>query len=169
MDNISILFNVFEDPLIYSIIFLIYVILAAIILPIPVEIGLFNPNMNPILLVLIMGIGKGIGSLIVFKIGLKIRKGIKKRFTGSLLTKKIVKYCEGFVKKYGYLGLFIIMSTPLMIDSATLYLFSILNARKKECGRAMVQSRFIFINILAGITRGSIILLLAYYAGVRLV
>jgi len=169
MDTISLLFNLFEDPFMYSIIFLIYAILAAIILPIPVEIGLLNPNMNPILLIIIMGIGKGIGSLVVFNIGLKIRKAIKKRFTGSPFTKKMVKYCEDFVKKYGYIGLFIIMSTPLMIDSTTLYLFSVLNARKKEGGRAMVQSHFIIINILAGITRGSIILFLVYYAGVRLV
>jgi len=169
MDIISILLNFYENPAIYSLIFLIYVILAAVILPIPVEIGLFNPNINPLLIVSIMGIGKGIGSLVVFKIGLKIRKGIKKRFTGSPFTKKMVKYCEDFVKKYGYIGLFIIMSTPLMIDSATLYLFSVLNARKKEGGRAMVQSHFIIINILAGITRGSIILFLVYYAGVRLV
>ena len=47
MESISVLVNVFEDPLMYSIFFLIYVILAAIILPIPVEIGLFNPNINP--------------------------------------------------------------------------------------------------------------------------
>jgi len=169
MNIISILMNFLEDPLMYSISFLIYVILAAIILPIPVEIGLFNPYMNPSLLVSIMGVGKGIGSLVVFEIGLKIRKGIKKRFTGSPLTKKIVKNCEGFVKKYGYIGLFVIMSTPFMIDSASLYLFSILNSKRKSGKRALVRKRFILINIAAGVMRGSIVLILAYYIGIKLV
>jgi len=169
MDSINILFNLFENPLMYSIIFLIYVILAAVILPIPVEIGLFNPNINPILLILIMGIGKGIGSIIVFKIGLKLRKEIKKRVMGTSLTIKIIKYCEGFVKKYGYIGLFIIMSIPLMIDSVTLYLFSILNPRRKSGKQALLLSRFVVINIAAGVLRGSIILALAYFINIRLV
>lgn len=169
MNIIDILINFLDNPVYYSIIFLIYVILAAIILPIPVEIGLFNPNMNPIILVSILAIGKGVGSLIVFEIGLRLRKGIKNRFTGTALTKKIVKYCEIFVKNYGYIGLLIIMSIPLMIDSATLYLFSILNSKKKEDRRAMVRSRFVLINCLAGAIRGSIILLLAYYIGFKLV
>lgn len=169
MDIIDILLGFVNNPFLYSIIFFIYVILAAVILPIPVEIGLFNPNINPIILVSILGIGKGVGSLIVFEIGLKLRRGIKNKFSSTKLTKKIVTICEDFVKNYGYFGLLIIMSVPLMIDSATLYLFSLLNSKGEEEKQVMLRSRFVLINIIAGVIRGTIILFLAYQIDVRLV
>ena len=78
MDLIEILTGFMGDPITYSIIFFIYVILAAIILPIPVEIGLFNPYISPILLILILGFGKGVGSFIAFEIGTRLRGGLKK-------------------------------------------------------------------------------------------
>ena len=61
----------------------------------------------------------------------------------------------------------LIMSTPLMLDSATLYLFSILNPN--ESGEAMTKKWFILINILAGGIRGTIIILIAYVFGMKLV
>jgi len=169
MDIIGILFDLIEDPVSYSLVFFIYVVLAAVILPIPVEIGLFNPYIHPVLLIAILALGKGLGAFIVYHFGLRLRKGIKKHFKGWIFTKKIVKYCEGFVKKYGYVGLFIIMSMPLMIDSASLYLFSLLNVKRKNGKRSMILSRFILINIGAGALRGSIVILISYYVGIRLV
>ena len=168
MDLLNILSGLVQDPISYSLLFFIYVILAAIILPIPVEIGLFNPFISPVLLIFIFAIGKGIGALIVFEIGLKLRSLLKKITNGPKITKKLIDYCELFVKKYGYFGLFIIMSTPLMIDSASLYLFSILNS-KKNGKRAMSRNQFVLINIIAGAVRGSIIIILAYLIGIRLV
>jgi membrane protein YqaA with SNARE-associated domain len=167
MDLIDILLGVMGDPIIYSLIFFIYVILAAIILPIPVEIGLFNSFIHPVFLVLILAIGKGIGASLVFEIGTRIRGGLKKRSYKSSFMKKIVNWCERLVRKYGYYGLFIIMSIPLMIDSATLYLFTLLNP-KEERG-SMTRKWFVIINIAAGAVRGIIILLLAYIFGVKLV
>jgi len=169
MNIIEILFDFIEDPITYSFVFFIYVVLAAVILPIPVEIGLFNPYIHSALLIAILALGKGLGALIVYQIGLRLRKGIKKHFRGGLLTRKIVTYCENFVKKYGYLGLFIIMSIPLMIDSASLYLFSLLNAKRKNGKRSMILSRFILINIGAGVLRGSIVILISYYIGIKLI
>ena len=167
MNFIDFLFGVMEDPVSYSIVFLIYVILASIILPIPVEIGLFNSNINPALLIIILAIGKGIGSFIAFEIGSRVRGGLKKRTYQNILMKKIINWCERFVMKYGYYGLLIIMSTPLMLDSATLYLFSILNPNER--GEAMTKKWFILINFAAGGIRGTIILLIAYVFGMRLV
>ena len=168
MNLIDILLGAMQDPITYSIIFFIYVILTVLILPIPVEIGLFNPFIHPVWLVFILAIGKGAGAFLVFEIGTGIRSALKKRFIGIPLTKKIVAWCERFVRKYGYYGLFIIMSTPLMIDSASLYLFALLNP--KDAGkRAMTRRRFVLINIAAGAVRGTIILLVAYCIGVRLV
>lgn len=168
MDLIEILLGAMQDPITYSIIFFIYVILASLILPIPVEIGLFNPFIHPALLIFILAIGKGVGAFIAFEIGTRVRGALKKRSIGTPLTKKIVAWCERFVRKYGYYGLFIIMSTPLMIDSASLYLFSLLNP-KDEGERAMTRTWFVLINIAAGAVRGTIILLVAYFIGVRLV
>ncbi len=168
MDLIDILLGAMGDPITYSIIFFVYVILAALILPIPVEIGLFNPFMNSLWLVLILAIGKGVGAAIAFEIGTRARGVLKKKSIGTRLTKKIVILCEHFVRKYGYYGLFIIMSTPLMIDSASLYLFSMSNP-KDENKRAMTRKWFVLINIGAGALRGTIILMVSYLIGVRLV
>ena len=168
MDLIDILLGAIGDPITYSIIFFIYVILAAMILPIPVEIGLFNPVIHYAWLIIILAIGKGVGALLVFEIGTRIRGALKKRSIGTPLTKKIVAWCERFVRKYGYYGLFLIMSTPLMIDSASLYLFSLLNS-KDEGTRAMTRRWFVLINIAAGAVRGTIIFSVAYLIGIRLV
>ena len=169
LDLIDILFNTIGDPIIYSIIFLIYVILAAIILPLPVEIGLFNPYINPTWLIIILAVGKGIGAFIVFNLSKIIRKNFKKISIGKnwKITKKIILKSEKFVKKYGHYGLFIIMSIPLMVDSITLYLFSILNPTEQKT--ALNQTKFVIINIAAGATRGIIILLIYYFINIKLI
>jgi membrane protein DedA with SNARE-associated domain len=169
LDLTDILLNALGDPLTYSIIFFTYVILAAIILPIPVEIGLFNPYINPTILIIILAIGKGIGAFIVFYISKTIRKKIKEITIGKNweITKKIISKSENFVKKYGHYGLFIIMSIPLMVDSITLYLFSLLNPTEEKT--TLTSTKFVIINIAAGATRGIIILSIFYYIGIKLI
>ncbi|HMA83297.1 MAG TPA: hypothetical protein VKP59_03620 [Candidatus Thermoplasmatota archaeon] len=169
MDLIEILTQSYQNPIIYSFLFFIYTILAAVILPIPVEIGLFNPNVHPVLLISILAIGKGVGAGIVFIIGAKIRSLLKTMNSSGPVTKKILTYCEAFVIKYGNIGLFIIMSIPLMIDSVSLYLFSLLNPKEESGKYALAQQRFIIINIGAGIVRGSIIMIVFWLFQVRLV
>jgi membrane protein DedA with SNARE-associated domain len=168
MDLTGILLGAVQDPVVYSIIFFIYVILTVLFLPIPVEIGLFNPYIHPALLICILAIGKGIGSFFAFKIGTKARDILKKKKIGTPIAKKIIGICEQFVRKYGYYGLFIIMSIPLMLDSATVYLFSLLNP-KDDGKSAMTQTRFVLINAVAGAVRGIIILIVAYFFSIRLV
>ena len=168
MDFIGLLLDFMTNPYVYAFVFFIYVILAAVILPIPVEIGLFNPYFNPIGLIIILAIGKGAGAFIVFHIGSGIRKTMKKWSIGSSWTKKILEACEHFVMKYGYVGLFILMSIPLMVDSITLYLFSLLNP-SSDGKHAMQERFFVLINIAAGVVRGSIILALFYFIGIKLV
>lgn len=164
----GLLLGVMQDPIAYSITFFVYVILTVLILPIPVEIGLFNPYLHPALLICILALGKGAGASIVFEIGTRVRGALKKRPIGTPLTKKIITLCEGFVRKYGYYGLFIILSTPLMLDSVTLYLFSLLNP--KDDGKpAMMRQWFVLLNIAAGATRGIIILSVAYFFNLELV
>jgi membrane protein DedA with SNARE-associated domain len=153
----------------YSFIFLIYVILAAVILPIPVEIGLFNPNISPILLIGILSLGKGIGAGIVFLIGQTVRGRMESVSIGSnwKITKKVLSTLELFVKKYGHYGLFIIMSIPLMVDSITLYLFSLLNPTNEKS--SLNITKFIIINIAAGGLRGVLIFIIFYSVGIKLI
>jgi hypothetical protein len=167
MDLIDLMLNAVGDPVSYSIIFFVYVVLAAVILPIPVEIGLFNPHVSPVLLVVIMALGKGIGAFIVFEISSRARRFFKQATMGGALTKKIVGASERFVRRYGRIGLFIIMSTPLMIDSISLYLFSLLNPHEENDG--LQKGVFVTINVVAGAVRGTIIIIVSYWLGVRLV
>lgn len=168
MELMDYLINAIENPIPYSLIFFVYVVLAAVILPIPVEIGLFNPYIHPIILLLILSLGKGVGALIVFYIGAGVRAKLKQWSIKSHRIKKIITVCERFVLKYGYFGLFIIMSIPLMIDSLTLYLFSLLNP-KMDGKSALTKGKFVLINMIAGATRGTIVLAVFYVFGLQLV
>lgn len=175
MNLVDLLLGMMSDPLLYSIIFLVYVILAVIILPIPVEIGLFNPFIHPLILITILAFGKGIGALLVFLIGLKIRTYFEriliKRYDSEFICKitdKITSVLEPFIIRYGYMGLYLVMSIPLMMDSCILYLFSLLNIERNE-KRVFTKGKFVSINMLAGATRGSIVLGVMFLCGVKLI
>lgn len=168
MNLIDVLFSIGNDPVQYSLLFFTYAVLAAVILPIPVEIGLFNMAIHPAILVSVLALGKGAGSYFVFQIGVTAREKIKRWSEKNSFSSKIVEYSEAFVKKYGYVGLFIILSIPLMIDSISLYLFSLLNP-DEDGEKAMRKNWFIVINIVAGAVRGIITLAVFYYVGVKLV
>ncbi len=168
MDLIGILLNAVGNPYLYSIFFFLYVISASIFLPIPVEIGLFNPYIHPVLLISILAIGNGCGSLIVFYIGTGVRKTAKKKWTlKSQRIKQVVTTFENFVKKYGAVGLYVFMSIPLMVDTLPLYLFSILNT-EQDGKRSLSKKKFVIINILAGATRGTIVILVYYVLKIKL-
>jgi membrane protein DedA with SNARE-associated domain len=156
------------NPYLYAIIFFFYCISAMIFLPIPVEIGLFNPYIHPAILICILAIGNGCGALIVFYIGTGVRKTVKKWTLKSKKIKQFVTSSENFVKKYGAVGLYLFMSIPLMIDTLPLYFFSLLN--KEENGkRVLSKKKFVIINIFAGATRGTIVLLIYYLLKIKLV
>jgi len=171
MDLMQVLLDAMGNPLSYSVIFFIYVVLAAVILPIPVELGLFNPELPQplrwILPIAILAAGKGVGAYIVFNIGYRARRKLKALSMGGRLTTRIVGAAERFVRRYGRIGLFVIMSIPLMIDSVSLYLFSLLNPYEQE-DAALAERNFVAINVAAGAVRGIIIMAVAYYVGVRL-
>ncbi len=168
MDLIGILLSTVGNPYLYSIIFFLYVICASIFLPIPVEIGLFNPHIHPVLLVSILAIGNGCGSLIVFYLGTGVRKSVKNWTLKSKMIKKFIISSENFVKKYGSIGLYSLMSIPLMIDTLPLYIFSILNAEENK-KRALSKKKFILITILAGATRGTIVIVVYHIFKIKLI
>jgi hypothetical protein len=142
------------DPLTYSIVFFIYIIAASIILPIPVELLLFVSPATPFILkAVIMGVGKAVGSVVVFYIGLNVEKpiiGLTKKWG---FFRMVVSTCKWLVDKLGYIGLYLILSVPIMVDTVPLYLFSIF--RKERTDRDL--RLFALTNLAAGITRAAIV------------
>ncbi|UCE45061.1 MAG: hypothetical protein JSU93_06660 [Methanobacteriota archaeon] len=142
------------DPATYLLIFFIFCVAAAVILPIPVEIALVvNPSIHIALKAAVMGLGKGTGALAVFFIGRKIDETVgqyakKWRWYNWLLVRS-----EKLVRKYGYVAMYAIMSVPGMVDTIPLYIFSILNQE----GQLMTLRYFVLVNILAGVTRAFLI------------
>jgi membrane protein DedA with SNARE-associated domain len=153
------------DPATYLLIFFIFCVAAAIVLPIPVEIALVvNPSIFFPIKALVMGLGKAVGATGVFFIGRKIDETVgvyarKWRWYRWLLVKS-----ENLVRRYGYPAMFVIMSIPGMVDTIPLYVFSVLN---KE-GELMTLKGFVLVNFLAGITRAILIFTLFTAFGVEL-
>ena len=153
------------DPATYLLIFFLFCVAAAIILPIPVEVALVvNPSIHIAVKAAVMGLGKGTGALAVFFIGRKIDETVGQyakrwRWYNWLLVKS-----EKLVRRYGYVAMYASMSVPGMVDTISLYLFSILN---KE-GQLMTLKYFVLVNILAGVTRAFLIYTLFKAFGIEL-
>ena len=153
-----------HDPAIYSLLFFIYTIAATIILPIPVELMLFlSPGTSIVIKALVLGLGKAVGSILVFYIGVNVEGPILKLADKWKFFRKLVAACQLLVTKFGYFGLYIIMSIPLMVDTVPVYLFSIFN---KE--GTMDVRYFAIVNLAAGITRAAIVYAVFYALGTKL-
>jgi membrane protein YqaA with SNARE-associated domain len=158
-DFISFLTGVSGDPLLYSVFFFLYAIASAVILPIPVEIGLVLSPVTPwYVLAVVLGAGKAVGSVIVFWIGLEIEGPIRKWSARIKWFGKFIELCERFVARYNYYALFILLCIPFMSDTAVLYVFSITN----KDGKAMNMRWFAITNFVAGVVRACIFLGLLY-------
>ncbi len=163
-DLLNFLTQVSSNPIEYSIVFFVYCVAAAIILPIPVEFGLFlNGDVSIVIKALILGAGKAVGSILVFYLGIKVEGPIR-RWTRFRWFHWLVDKMEWFVMKTKYVGLYLILSIPLMVDTVPVYIFSIFN---KE-GKAEKLRWFALANFLAGFTRAIIVYLVFLAAGVKL-
>jgi len=152
------------DPVVYLLILFVFSVLVAVVLPIPIEIALiWNPSVPYVLKAAVLGAGKGVGSLAVFALGLKVEPVVRK-WSKYRTFKVILDKCEAFVARYGYVALYVILSIPLMTDTIPIYLFSIFN---KE-GTAMEWRLFGLVNFFAGITRAAILWLLFAAFGINL-
>ncbi|MGD0817671.1 MAG: hypothetical protein ABR986_04655 [Methanomassiliicoccales archaeon] len=164
-DFISVLSGVAGDPILYSVIFFVYAVLAAIILPIPVEFGLIlSPHTPWYVLAVVLGAGKAVGSVLVFKIGVEIEGPVRRWSQRFKSFGKFIDLCERFVARFGYYALYLLLSIPFMSDTAVLYIFSIVN----KDGEAMKLKWFAVVNFLAGITRAIFLVVLLYIFNVNL-
>jgi len=154
-----------QDPVAYSVVFFIYAVAASTFLPIPVEIGLFFSPGTPLLFkALVLGAGKATGSVLVFKLGGRVggsfdRLASRHRFFG-----RFMDLMRMFVARTRYLGLYIILSIPLMVDTLPVYLFALFNQEG-----VMDIRRFALTNFLAGVTRALLVFGIAELFGVRLI
>jgi hypothetical protein len=169
MDIISQLLAFLEslanDPVSYLVIFYIFCVLAAIILPIPVEFGLFlNPEVNILIKALVLGLGKATGAFLIFYLGIKVEGPIRRWSSRWKWFKGFVDYMEWFVLKTRYIGLYILLSIPLMTDTVPIYLFSIFN----KDGKALNPKWFTLTNFLAGVTRAMVVYAVFMFFEVKL-
>jgi hypothetical protein len=172
MDLMGILSDAVSDPWVYVAIFYVYCVLAAVMLPIPVELGLiwlaagdFMLFGLPIfqsflILAVIMGLGKATGGQIVFTIGVKLEDDVRRWLKWGWF-QKLMAWSSRLVERLGYVGLYIILSIPLMTDTVPLYLFSFLN----RDGKLFTHRWFFVTNILAGMSRALIVGILSVAIG----
>lgn len=152
------------DPLTYLVIFFLFCVLAAIILPIPIEIMLiWNPSIFFPVKALVMGLGKGAGAIAVFQIGARVEKVVE-RFSRWGWFKWLLVKSEAFVRRYGIFAMYIIMSVPGMVDTIPLYLFAVFNRE----GTLIRLRDFALANFLAGINRAFLIYAILELLGIRL-
>jgi membrane protein YqaA with SNARE-associated domain len=164
MDLMGILSDAVSNPWTYVVLFFVYCVLAAIILPIPVELGLvglaaggFKLFGLPVfqsfmVLAVVMGLGKAVGGQFVFTVGVRLEDDIR-RWAKWKWFQRLTEKASWLVSKLGYLGLYIILSIPLMTDTIPLYLFSFLNR-----DGSIFQGRWFFaMNVLAGMSRAMVV------------
>ncbi|MEM2943587.1 MAG: hypothetical protein QW083_00420 [Methanomassiliicoccales archaeon] len=153
------------DPLTYCLVFFLYAVLATIALPIPVEIGLIiNPNTDFIIKALVLGAGKAVGSVLVFLIGTNIEWRIRNWSSKWGWFRWFVDKSEILVEKLGYIGLYLLLSIPGMVDTVPVYVFSVFNRQ----GEVLQLRYFVVANFAGGITRALVLYALFYGFGINL-
>ncbi len=158
------------DPLVYLLLSFVYAILVAIILPIPIEIAFIWPFVSHqfglfIAVLIVIALGKALGAMLVLLLGIKVEKSVfywskKVRWFGTL-----VRHLTKFVERTGNIGLYIILSIPLMTDTIPIYIYSIFHPQ----GKAPKKSLFALTNFAAGVTRALIIAAIISLFGITLV
>lgn len=160
-DLMRILQDFITNPVVYLSLLFIYSFLVAIILPIPIELALLWPLANGDMVfygvvTIVMALGKTIGAWGVFFIGLKLEEPIRDWSKRFKIVETIVDWLTIFVRKTKYIGIFILLSIPLMTDTIPLYLYSLFN----EEGKVLNMKLFGLVNFSAAIVRSIILLLL---------
>ncbi len=158
VDLVQILLDSYNTPWIYMLLAFGYAILAAIVLPIPIEIALIKPlsdqNFGFLLGTgLAIAAGKTLGAWLIFILGLNIEGSIKKWSARWRVAAWVVAKAEKLVKKTGYSGLYLLLSIPGMSDTIPIYVYSVFNAE----GKALERNMFLLANFLAALNRVAIL------------
>ncbi len=156
--------NISHDPVLYSIVLFIYTVAATVILPIPVEAGLFLSPTTPLALkALMLGLGKAAGASLVFMLGGKLESPLDRITARWRIVRAFTNLMHRFVAKTRYFGLYLILSIPLMVDTVPIYIFAVFNQKG-----TMNLRYFALTNFLAGITRAAIVYWVLFQFGIQL-
>jgi membrane protein DedA with SNARE-associated domain len=137
----------------------------AIVLPIPIEVVLLAPLLGQQwgylgAVIFAMAAGKTVGAGMIFYLGVRVEDNIRRWSERYKIADRVVKWCERFVRKTNYIGLYVLLSIPLMSDTIPLYLYSLFN----EEGRALNRTAFLVANFLAAWTRaGALVLIYLFF------
>ncbi|MFC3478229.1 hypothetical protein [Halobacterium litoreum] len=114
--------------------------LVAFVLPLPGELVLIPaakmvPGVPPVasiaVVVAVSAVGKAIGSVVAYRVGRGTVESLSTwwllgRFSFGSSAAPIEGRVTSFVRRYGYVGLAVTLSIPLMPDTAVIYAFSLL-------------------------------------------
>ncbi len=166
MEFIVQLLDTLTEPYLFLPLLFVYSILVAVVLPTPVEVALVPLLTQPALYgvaAVTIGLGKAAGSWMIFLVGLRADKLIKKTSAKNSHAKRFVDWCIRFVSKTKYVGLFALLALPFMSDTVPLYVYSLFNHE----GAALSAHYFIVTNFLAGVNRALIVLIAILALGVN--
>jgi membrane protein YqaA with SNARE-associated domain len=133
-------------------------VLAAILLPIPIEIVLVKPLSDQNFGFLIgtafaIAAGKTLGAWLIFVFGLNVEGSIRKWSARWRVAAWFVAKAAKFVQRTGYAGLYLLLSVPFMSDTIPIYVYSVFNAE----GKALERDMFLLANFLAALNRVAIL------------
>lgn len=156
-DILNFLLNAYSTPAVFLPMVFLYAIAIAVILPIPIELSLVKPILDQdwgylTWIALALAAGKTVGSLLIFVLGVKVEDNIRWWSAKWRFAKWFVDKADLFVQKTGYLGLYFLLSIPLMSDTIPIYLYSLFN---KE-GKSLERNLFLAANFLAALNRVAI-------------
>lgn len=120
-----------------GIVFVYSFVLGFAVLPLPSELVLFAPldlglskTARLVLIMLVSGIGKAIGSVLVLWISVSVRESdpVQKAIESSRFRfhEWSRRVSVRMAKRYGYIGMALVLSVPFFPDTASVYAFSVL-------------------------------------------
>ncbi len=157
-DFINFLLNGYANPAVFLPLVFLYAILIALILPIPIELSLVAPILSQdwgylAAIALALAAGKTVGAWLIFVLGVRVENTIRWWSEKWKFARWFVDKADVFVQKTGYLGLYFLLSIPLMSDTIPIYLYSLFN---KE-GKTLERNLFLGANFFAAINRVAIL------------
>ena len=160
-DPLSFLQESFGNPVIYLLLTFGYSVLVAIVLPTPIEIAFLIPLAERRYALfaeaaIVVAAGKTVGAWLVFRLGLGVEAKVRYWSDRYPIAKLVVEWLDRFVRRTGYIGLYVLLSIPLMSDTIPIYLYSLFNAE----GKVMSERTFLLSNFLAALNRSAIVVLL---------
>lgn len=157
-DFLNLLLGAYANPYVFLPLVFLYAIAIAVILPIPIELSLVAPILSQDWgylagITLALAAGKTVGAWLIFLFGIKVEDSIRWWSEKWRFAKWFVDKADLFVQKTGYLGLYLLLSIPLMSDTIPIYLYSLFN---KE-GKSLERNLFLASNFFAAINRVAIL------------